>query len=118
MLEVSSNEQTDIGIAGELKGEIAIVVTKGAIKVEEQQVETGNMLISKTEDHCHICLSDESKVLLFGGPSFDEERYLHWNFVSHSKDRLRKAIDEWQEKRFPKVPGDDTYIPSPPIRNQ
>jgi len=118
MLEVSAAERTDIRIAGELQGEIAIVVTNGAIKVEEQEVEAGNMLISKTEDHCHICLSSGSRVLFFGGPAFDEERYLHWNFVSHSKQRLRKAVDDWQAKRFPKVPGDDTYIPSPPIRNQ
>ena len=34
------------------------------------------------------------------------------NFVT-LQERLEKAKDDWVNKRFPKVPGDDTYIPLP-----
>lgn len=43
-------------------------------------------------------------------------RYLFWNFVSSSKERLQQAKKDWENKRFPKVPNDDTYIPLPKQR--
>ncbi|MFT6881192.1 MAG: redox-sensitive bicupin YhaK (pirin superfamily), partial [Arcticibacterium sp.] len=67
----------------------------------------------KTDEHCEIHLEAGSKVLLFGGDPLPEERYLLWNFVSHSKDRLKKAKEAWKNKKFPRVPNDNTYIPLP-----
>jgi redox-sensitive bicupin YhaK (pirin superfamily) len=51
--------------------------------------------------------------LLFGGEPLEEERFLLWNFVSSSKERLQEAKLAWQNKEFPKVAGDQTYIPFP-----
>jgi hypothetical protein len=36
-----------------------------------------------------------------------------WNFVAHSKDSLKQAKEDWMNKEFPNVPGDNTYIPFP-----
>jgi redox-sensitive bicupin YhaK (pirin superfamily) len=74
------------------------------------------MLISKTENECTLALADTTRVLLFGGEPFPEERLLFWNFVSHSPERLEKAKVDWRSKRFPKVPGDDTFVPLPEPR--
>ena len=53
-------------------------------------------------------------VVLVGGAPLDGERYLFWNFVSSSKERLEKAKLDWKEGRFPKVPGDEVdFIPLP-----
>ncbi|NNK81204.1 MAG: pirin family protein, partial [Flavobacteriales bacterium] len=116
MLEVQASEDTVLRIQGELQGELAIVVTDGRVEAGKEKVEAGQMLISMTDDHCELGLEKNTRLLLFGGPAFPEERFLHWNFVSHSKERLKKAVDDWSAKRFPEVPGDVTYIPSPPIR--
>jgi len=45
-----------------------------------------------------------------------QEHFLLWNFVSSSKEQLQKAKSDWEEKLFPQVPGDDTYIPFPKPR--
>ena len=71
------------------------------------------MLISKTQHECVIQLKKGSTVLLFGGAPLPEPRYLFWNFVSSSKERLEQAKEDWKQKRFPNVPEDDTYIPLP-----
>ena len=71
------------------------------------------MLISKVEDECFIQLEQGSRVLLFGGQALAEERFLYWNFVASSKERLEVAKADWAANRFPQVPGDDTYIPLP-----
>ena len=113
MVDVSSEKNTRLAIEGQLKGEIAIVVTKGEVREGDQTIQAGQMLISKAEDTCHLDLGAGTQLLLFGGQPFPEERFLHWNFVSSSKERLEQAKEDWREKRFPKVPGDETYIPLP-----
>ncbi|MGD1840543.1 MAG: pirin family protein [Thermonemataceae bacterium] len=113
MLDVSAQEATELDIAGNLHGEIALVIAKGQITDGEETIEAGQMLVSKTEDECCITLGKDSRVLIFGGQPFPEERHMYWNFVSSSKERIEQAKEEWKDKAFPKVPGDDTYIPLP-----
>lgn len=113
MLDIKANKDTCLDIKGQLQGEIAMVVTHGQVKDETQSVQAGQMLISKTEDACYIELNEGTRLLLFGGQSFPEERFMFWNFVSSSKERLEQAKLDWKNRRFPKVQGDDTYIPLP-----
>jgi len=110
MADVYASEANRLEINGHVEGEIAIVVVSGQVMDEERAVEAGQMLISKTENECAIELNADTRVLLFGGEAFPEERFLHWNFVSSSRERIQQAKEDWWEKRFPKVPGDDTYI--------
>ena len=114
MLDVQSgNEETQLEIKGQLEGEIAFVITEGGVLDGEDCVKAGQMLISTTKDECHVTLEPHTRLLLFGGQPFPEERYMYWNFVSSSKERIEQAKEDWRNKRFPKVPGDDTYIPLP-----
>jgi hypothetical protein len=42
------------------------------------------------------------------------KRYIWWNFVSSSEERIERAKHDWKERLFPKVPGDDIeFIPLP-----
>jgi Pirin C-terminal cupin domain len=44
-------------------------------------------------------------------------RYLFWNFVSSSRERIEKAKADWRAGRFAQVPGDDNeFIPLPEER--
>jgi len=44
----------------------------------------------------------------------DGPRYIDWNFVSSSKDRLAAAREDWRAQRFPKVPGEGPeFVPLP-----
>lgn len=113
MVDIFAEKKTSLNLKGQLKGEVAFVIVKGAILDGDQKVEAGQMLISKTDDECEIILDDETQILLFGGEPLAEEHYLLWNFVSHSKERLEQAKEDWKNHSFPKVPGDDTYIPFP-----
>jgi len=51
--------------------------------------------------------------MLLGGGTLPGERYLWWNFVSSSKERMAQAKADWREKRFPEVPGETEFIPLP-----
>ena len=87
------------------------MIVKGTINTPDGTVQAGQMLVSKTDEQCEICLEDNTQLLLFGGKPLADEPLLMWNFVAYDKERLTKAKQDWADKKFPKVPGDDTYIP-------
>jgi redox-sensitive bicupin YhaK (pirin superfamily) len=61
-------------------------------------------------------LSSEAggRIMLLGGEAFKTRRHVWWNFVSSSRERIEQAKDDWNNFRFPKVPGDELeYIPIP-----
>ncbi|MEL6867323.1 MAG: pirin family protein [Bacteroidota bacterium] len=118
MVDIFAAEETTLDLRGQLKGEVAFVIVNGSITSEDQKVNAGQMLISKTDDECSICLDKNTQILLFGGEPLPEERFLMWNFVSHSRVRLNEAKEDWMNKEFPKVPGDDTYIPFPTFKRK
>ncbi len=113
MIEVKTKEEYQLKIQGELQGEIGICIVEGTIEACNDSIEQGNMLVSKTEDSCKVVLKPNTHVLLFGGQPFPEERYIYWNFVATSKEKLEAAKELWKNKLFPRVPGDDTYVPLP-----
>jgi redox-sensitive bicupin YhaK (pirin superfamily) len=54
-----------------------------------------------------------TRVMLLGGEPMDGPRYLSWNFVASSPERLEQAKDDWRNGRFPRVPGETEFIPLP-----
>lgn len=113
VLDVEAFEDTTLDINGELEGEIAVLVNKGSIIDDGQVIEAGQLMVSVTENECMIALKKGTRIMIFGGPTLPEPRYLNWNFVSTSKDKIAQARKDWIDGKFPQVPGDDTYIPLP-----
>ncbi len=55
-------------------------------------------------------------VMLCGGAPMDGPRFVWWNFVSSSRDRINQAKDDWKAMRFPVVPDDaEERIPIPEV---
>lgn len=113
MIEIKTTEEYSLNTQGELNGEIGICVVDGSIKACEQQIEKGHILVSKVTDICNIQINKNSHLLLFGGEPLEEARHIFWNFVSHSKERIEVAKREWQNKTFPMMPADNSYVPLP-----
>jgi len=55
-----------------------------------------------------------TRVMIAGGEPFPEQRYIYWNFVSSSEERIEQAKADWREQRFDAVPDEDEFIPLPP----
>jgi len=54
------------------------------------------------------------RAMLMGGQAFTTRRYVFWNFVSSSRDRINQAKEDWKALRFGLIPGDDQeFIPLP-----
>ena len=113
MLEVKTKEKLNLDVAGNLKGEIGICIVEGSIQACDNQIDKGNMLVSKLDGQCAINVAPNSHLLLFGGNPFEEERFIFWNFVATDKEIIEAAKIKWKEKKFPKVANDNSYIPLP-----
>ena len=113
MVDIYAKKRTTLDLRGQIKGEVAFVIVSGSIISNNQEVTAGQMLISKTNEACELCLEADTQILLFGGEALPEEHFMLWNFVSHDKNRLQEAKKRWIAKEFPKVPDDKTYIPFP-----
>jgi len=46
------------------------------------------------------------RITIIGGENVGK-RFIDWNRVPHRKDRTDQARDDWTERRFPTVAGDD-----------
>ncbi len=66
------------------------------------------MLVLKSSVPVELRAEKHSRLLLLGGPPLvGAERFIDWNFVSSSKARIAQAKQDWIERRFPLVPGDE-----------
>ncbi|WP_025743461.1 pirin family protein [Aquimarina pacifica] len=113
MIQLISKEKSTISVKGNLKGEIGICVVEGYIEACNDSIENGNMLISKVNDACSFTMGENTRLLLFGGAPFEEERHIEWNFVSSRRDTIEKAKKDWINKDFKMVQGETDYIPLP-----
>ncbi|TXC85258.1 pirin family protein [Luteibaculum oceani] len=113
MVRAEAREDVEVDLSKHLQGEIAIVVVSGEVEIEKQKIGNGQMLVSTEISSCPLKISGGTKLLFFGGEPLPEERFLYWNFVSSSKEKLEQAKKDWAAKKFPKVPGDESYIPLP-----
>lgn len=113
MIEITTIDTVAFHTENQLKGEIGICVVEGYVEACGQRIEKGNMLVSKQEANCALHIGAHTKLLLFGGEPFEEERFIYWNFVSSDKNRIEKAKADWKSNKFQRVPGEDAYIPLP-----
>ncbi len=95
--------------------ERAAYVVDGTVTVAADRFEPGRMLVFRARDRVALRAGPHgARVLLLGGAAMDGPRYLFWNFVSSSRERIEQAKADWRAGRFGKVPGDEEeFIPLP-----
>ncbi|MEO5655331.1 MAG: pirin family protein [Nitrosospira sp.] len=93
--------------------ERAIYVTTGAVEIDGKPIEPGQMAVLSDRKDVRITATAPSVVMALGGEPIGE-RYLFWNFVSSSKDRIEQAKEDWKQGRM-KLPDADNaeFTPLP-----
>jgi len=112
-IEIKSDSDQVISIGGELYGESGLYILEGKIQVEEHSFDAKQLLVAKNSNLCSFEIKAGTTIYIFGGEPFPEERYIHWNFVSSSKEKIEEARKNWKEQRFEKVPGEDDFVKLP-----
>lgn len=94
--------------------EIAIYALNEGVRVEGRDVGAGTLTVGRVGAALTVEAAADARVIVIGGAPLSEGREIWWNFVSSSKARLDQAKDDWENGRFPSVPGDsEEFIPLP-----
>jgi redox-sensitive bicupin YhaK (pirin superfamily) len=93
--------------------ERAVYVVQGAVRVGDTLVQAGYLVVLKAAARVTLHASGAARVMLLGGARFPTPRFIEWNFVASSRERIERAKARWLAQEFPKVPGDKEFIPLP-----
>jgi redox-sensitive bicupin YhaK (pirin superfamily) len=93
--------------------ERAVYLVDGRIDIAGQLFDSGRLLVFASGDTILLKASDAARMLLLGGEPMDGPRYLWWNFVSSSHERIEQAKADWKAGRFAPVPRETEFIPLP-----
>lgn len=115
-IEIKSSSGQKINIGDDLYGESGLYILDGSVDIEGNNYEPKQILIAHNSKLCEFEIGENSTVYIFGGETFPEERFIDWNFVSSSKERLKEAKEDWIKQRFPEVPGETEFVPYPQFK--
>ncbi len=94
--------------------ERAIYILSGEVEVSGDRFARHQLLVFKPGDEIVLTAAIDAHFVLLGGDSIGSKRYIWWNFVSSSQEKIELAKEEWRTGRFDMVPGDDQeFIPLP-----
>lgn len=94
--------------------ERGIYVVEGTLHCDGRTFREGTLVVLRPGNTPEIEAEGKTRAMLLGGAKLAGERYIYWNFISSSKERIERAKDDWRHDRFPKVVGDEVErIPLP-----
>jgi redox-sensitive bicupin YhaK (pirin superfamily) len=93
--------------------ERAIYVAEGEVEIAGDRFEAPRLLIFRPGDRITVRALRKSRLMFLGGAALEGPRYIWWNFVHSSKERIEQAKEDWKTGRFKQVPDETEFIPLP-----
>lgn len=85
----------------------AVYVVSGRVRCKTESIPERRMAVFEPGGQPELHAELDSRVMLLGGEPFAQRRYMFWNFVSSSQERIEQAKRDWEDGRFAVVPGDE-----------
>lgn len=95
--------------------ERAAYVVEGELKMPpgDDVHGAGQLLVFGRGGEIVLQAQSNVRLLLLGGEPMEGRRFIWWNFVSSSRERIEQAKADWRDGRFGHVPGETEFIPLP-----
>lgn len=94
--------------------ERSIYILKGAVFVGNERFEAGKMIVFEEGKEIVVSAEGATHLMIIGGARLEKPRFMWWNFVSTSKDRIEQAKEDWRNQKFQKIPDDaKEFVPLP-----
>jgi hypothetical protein len=94
--------------------ERAVYVVQGELAVGDTKIDEGQLAVFDLGSKPTLLATRETRAMLLGGKRFPTPRYIWWNFVASSQERINRAKVHWANRQFAPVPGETEFIPLPP----
>jgi redox-sensitive bicupin YhaK (pirin superfamily) len=101
--------------------ELCVYVLSGSATIGDTTIGDAQMAVLTPARPCPVKLIAGTRIMFAGGDPLDGPRFLDWNFVASSKERLAKAAADWRASIagnfsgawFTQPPGETAWIPLP-----
>lgn len=97
-----------------------IYVTQGSVLVAGQEYEAGRMMVFRPGDRITVAAGAKgARIMALGGATLNGPRYIWWNFVASSREKIDAAKEEWRQARWGKglfdlpIDDQDEFVPLP-----
>lgn len=97
-----------------------LYVTEGSVLIAGDEFPAGRMMVFRPGDEITVTAGEQgARFVALGGETLNGPRYIMWNFVASSRERLEAAREAWkagdfEHGRFRLPPGDDAeFVPYP-----
>ncbi len=109
-LELSAGSRVTLSPEAPERG---LAVISGDVTAGGEALATNSIAVLTIGAAVEVSAAAPARVFLFGGPPIGP-RFIEWNFVSSSRDKIAAAKRGWRARQFPAIPGDDEeFIPLP-----
>ncbi|MDO8312079.1 MAG: pirin family protein [Sideroxyarcus sp.] len=113
-LDVALQAGQELHLA-DLPPEVAIYPISGELEIDGVELALHSMALLDVGSAPLIRASSAAHFVVIGGEPLDGPRFIWWNFVSSSKQRLTQAGEDWEAQRMGQVPGETEFIPLPNV---
>jgi redox-sensitive bicupin YhaK (pirin superfamily) len=110
-LDVEMDEGAQLLLPGENQ-EGAIYVVSGTLLIDGESYKPESFIYVAPEEIPDIVAKTGCRVMLLGGLPVGR-RYIWWNFVASTKERIEAAKADWAAGKFPQIDGEDDALPLP-----
>jgi len=96
-----------------------IYIVAGGIEIAGERFEAGRMMVFRPGDAITLTARSPARLMLLGGETLGGPRFIWWNFVASSQERIDAAkqawaAGDWENGRFQLPPDDNAeMIPLP-----
>ncbi|MEC5161912.1 MULTISPECIES: pirin family protein [unclassified Janthinobacterium] len=111
-LDVALQAGRVIELAG-LPAEVAIYPISGELEIDGVALALHTMALLAAGGAPLVRAGGAARFAVIGGEPLDGPRFISWNFVSSSKQRIARAGEDWSAQRMGQVPGETEWIPLP-----
>lgn len=78
-----------------------IYVSQGSVKIAGQEFEAGRMMVFRPGDQITVAAGPAgARLMALGGATLNGPRYVWWNFVASSREKIEHAKEEWRAERW------------------
>lgn len=114
LIFADANAENDFDFELQIPGfELAIYLVDGYAENGTQEISKFEMLVAEKDQPLSVQIKKGSHFVIIGGAPFTTQRYMWWNLVSSSKEKIELTKKLWESQQFPMVPGETEFIPLP-----
>ncbi len=111
-LDIELQAGQELGLT-DLPAEVAIYPISGELAIDGVKLALHTMALLEHDAATTISATSAAHFVVIGGEPLVGHRFISWNFVSSSKERIAQAAEDWRAQRMGQVPGEIEWIPLP-----